>query len=74
MFHDEFEWTHRFAGWTTLGLVWAHLAVAAEAAHTPVAQNPATWMVAVITASIVLPWTQLRKVKVRVRITWSPSF
>lgn len=67
MHHDQFEWVHRFAGWTTLGLVWAHIAVAnaSLSPEKPLASNPALWMVAVISYSIVLPWTQLRKVNVR---------
>ncbi|KAK7959823.1 non-ribosomal peptide synthetase [Apiospora aurea] len=65
--HDQFEWMHRFGGWTALALVWAHIAVtnASVSPEKPLANNPAIWMVAVISYTIILPWVQLRKVNVR---------
>lgn len=67
--HDAFEWTHRFAGWIALILVWAHLVVStASISDEPfgdaLQKSPAIWMVAFITLSIALPWTRLRKVNV----------
>jgi len=67
--HDQFEWTHRFAGWTTLALVWVHLIVATmslvEGDLGPaLAKTPGLYLVALITLSIALPWMRLRKVKV----------
>jgi hypothetical protein len=67
--HDQFEWTHRFAGWTALALVWAHLvAVTASLSPEPVgpalAKTPAVYLVALTTLSIALPWMRLRRVKV----------
>jgi len=32
--HDQFEWTHRFAGWTALALVWAHLLLTTAASSS----------------------------------------
>ncbi|KAM7189912.1 putative Nonribosomal peptide synthetase [Naviculisporaceae sp. PSN 640] len=69
--HDQFEWTHRFAGWTALALVWAHLVVVA-ASQTPVGQPlgpelakaPALYLLALTTLSIASPWMRLRRVKV----------
>ena len=68
--HDQFEWTHRFAGWTALVLVWAHLVVSTRSlTNDPLgpalAQSPTLWMLVVITGSIVLPWANLRRVRVR---------
>ncbi|KAK8112544.1 hypothetical protein PG984_013070 [Apiospora sp. TS-2023a] len=65
--HDQFEWMHRFGGWTALALVWAHIAVtnASVSPEKPLVNNPAIWMVAVISYTIILPWVQLRKVNVR---------
>jgi len=68
--HDQFEWTHRFAGWTALALVWAHVVVSTRSlSNDPLgpalAQSPTLWMLVVITGSIVLPWLGLRRVRVR---------
>ncbi|KAK4221604.1 hypothetical protein QBC38DRAFT_521707 [Podospora fimiseda] len=69
--HDQFEWTHRFAGWTTLILVWAHLILISSATRLPsqslghaLATSPTLYLLAVTTISIALPWIRLRKVKV----------
>ncbi|KAH7304763.1 surfactin synthetase subunit 3 [Stachybotrys elegans] len=69
--HDQFEWTHRFAGWTALGLVWAHVVLSANTAATPerplgqtLAATPALYLVALTTLSIALPWMRLRRVRV----------
>ncbi|KAK3985303.1 hypothetical protein QBC44DRAFT_250746 [Cladorrhinum sp. PSN332] len=69
--HDQFEWTHRFAGWTTLALVWAHLVVITSATRLPsqslggaLAKSPTLYLVAATTLSIALPWMRLRRVKV----------
>ncbi|KAK5629811.1 hypothetical protein RRF57_005526 [Xylaria bambusicola] len=70
--HDQFEWTHRFAGWTATALVWAHLVVASNSlkprteslAHA-LARTPAVYLLALITFSIALPWLRLRRVAVR---------
>ncbi|KAK0736355.1 hypothetical protein B0T21DRAFT_332717 [Apiosordaria backusii] len=68
--HDQFEWTHRFAGWTALALVWAHLIVVAAALPTDkpfatvLSQTPALYLLALTTLSIAAPWLRLRRVKV----------
>ncbi|KAI1816179.1 acetyl-CoA synthetase-like protein [Poronia punctata] len=70
--HDQFEWTHRFAGWTATALVWGHLAVATDSLKPDtlslaeaLARTPAIYLLALVTMSIALPWLRLRKVKVR---------
>ncbi|KAK4154451.1 adenylate-forming reductase [Chaetomidium leptoderma] len=69
--HDQFEWTHRFAGWLALALVWAHivavtasLKLPSESLGTALAKTPAVYLVALTTLSIALPWMRLRRVKV----------
>lgn len=71
--HDRFEWTHRFAGWTTLALFWAHIVVTAASLKSQddgmslgeaVERTPATWLLAFATLSVALPWMRLRKVDV----------
>jgi len=70
--HDQFEWTHRFAGWTATALVWAHLVVATNSLKPEtsslggaLARTPAIYLLALITLSIALPWLRLRRVEVR---------
>ncbi|KAK4193181.1 putative Nonribosomal peptide synthetase [Podospora australis] len=68
--HDQFEWTHRFAGWTVLALVWAHLVVVTAATSSSkalgpaLAQTPTLYLLALTTLSIAAPWLRLRRVKV----------
>ncbi|KAK4170733.1 putative Nonribosomal peptide synthetase [Triangularia setosa] len=70
--HDQFEWTHRFAGWTALALVWAHLIIVTAALPntqpltTALSQTPALYLLALTTLSIAAPWLRLRRVKVAV--------
>ncbi|KAH9886188.1 surfactin synthetase subunit 3 [Xylariomycetidae sp. FL2044] len=70
--HDQFEWTHRFAGWIATALVWAHLIVATDSLRpddvslaASLAKSPAVYLLALITLSIALPWLRLRRVTVR---------
>ncbi|KAF5009359.1 hypothetical protein FDECE_4415 [Fusarium decemcellulare] len=67
--HDQFEWAHRFVGWFTVALVWAHvIGSTAATAKGPLgpalAKNPTIYLVALATFSIALPWARLRRVKV----------
>ncbi|WYZ40001.1 hypothetical protein EsH8_IV_000342 [Colletotrichum jinshuiense] len=67
--HDQFEWTHRFAGWSALALVWAHVvataaSMSAEPLGPALAKTPALYLVALTSLSIALPWMRLRRVKV----------
>jgi hypothetical protein len=60
--HNVFELTHRFGGWTSVGLFWVltwHLT------HG----NPGAWQIwilGLITASIAWPWLRLRRVPVTI--------
>jgi len=61
-FHNVFELTHRFGGWTSVGLFWAltlHLCNADPGAWQ-------IWLLGLITASIAWPWLRLRRVPVTV--------
>jgi hypothetical protein len=58
--HNVFELTHRFGGWTSVGLFWAltvHLMHADPGAWQ-------IWLLGLITVSIVWPWLRLRRVRV----------
>jgi hypothetical protein len=70
--HNVFELSHRFGGWTAIGLFWAltvHLAVRARgdagAAHA-IASDWHVWVLAILTASVASPWLRLRRVPVTV--------
>ncbi|CAG8980713.1 hypothetical protein HYALB_00012119 [Hymenoscyphus albidus] len=72
-YHDHFELTHRFAGWTALALFWAQTIV--QVADTQkstdrslgylLLRTPNVWLLAVATGSTILPWAKLRKVTVK---------
>ena len=68
-FHDRFERTHRFLGWTATALVWAQTIllindyrIPGESLAHAVRTAVPFWLVVVLTGSIILPWTKLRKV------------
>ncbi|WP_211288721.1 hypothetical protein [Actinophytocola xinjiangensis] len=54
--HDIFERVHRFGGWAALALLWTQTMLL----------GASWWLLAVITASIALPWVRLRRVRVRI--------
>ena len=72
--HNRFEATHRFAGWTAVALFWIELFLLADFARTTrepppslgqsIVSTPAFWFLVVITISLILPWLRLRKVLV----------
>ncbi|KAF9642397.1 hypothetical protein BDM02DRAFT_3133117 [Thelephora ganbajun] len=71
-FHDYFEWSHRFLGWTAVALFWAQVVLFSNDLRRPgenlghaCVRNPSFWLVAAITFSIALPWMRLRKIEVR---------
>jgi amino acid adenylation domain-containing protein len=69
-YHDSFERTHRFVGWTMLGLFWVSTVLAAndtrgdQSLGAAVLKTPAIWLLVVATLSIASSWFWLRKVKV----------
>ncbi|KAF5229638.1 hypothetical protein FANTH_14118 [Fusarium anthophilum] len=70
-YHDLFERTHRFVGWTMLALFWLQAVLSAHGS-TPsgntleesCVKSPAFWLLAVATASVASSWCFLRKVPV----------
>ncbi|MEU4445898.1 hypothetical protein AB0K14_22700 [Actinosynnema sp. NPDC050801] len=59
--HDVFERVHRFAGWTVLALFAVH------ASRQPgFVGSTQFWLLLLVVASVVLPWTRLRRVPVRI--------
>jgi hypothetical protein len=70
--HNVFELSHRFGGWTAIGLFWVltvHLALRQRgdaAALEAIASDWHVWVLAILTASVASPWLQLRRVPVTV--------
>jgi len=70
--HNLFETSHRFGGWTAIGLFWAltvHLALHRRgdaAAVETIASSWQVWVLAILTASVASPWLRLRRVPVTV--------
>lgn len=75
-FHNTWEAIHRFAGWTAIGLFWAHMILSTEvqrrqsSPNVPMAEvlirNPIFWCLFTVTIAIMLPWLRLQKVPVKV--------
>jgi hypothetical protein len=70
--HNVFELSHRFGGWTAIGLFWVltvHLAVRQRgdsAAVEAIASSWHIWVLAILTASVASPWVRLRRVPVTI--------
>ncbi|KAF2015836.1 nonribosomal peptide synthetase 12 [Aaosphaeria arxii CBS 175.79] len=70
-YHDVWELTHRFGGWTALILLWIHAFLVTRDLQIGVAPSkayltsPPIWLLTVATSAIIFPWLFLRKVPVR---------
>ncbi|WP_405594587.1 hypothetical protein [Streptomyces sp. NBC_01092] len=70
--HNLFERSHRFLGWLSLMLFWLQTVVAEWEEHgrtldwRDLLSVPQLWVLLVVTASVISPWTRLRKVPVSV--------
>jgi hypothetical protein len=63
-YHNGFELMHRFGGWLSLVLLWTLTLVQIGHAGTPLLAAPEFWVLCVVTAAIIAPWTRLRRVPV----------
>ena len=69
-FHNNFEMAHRFGGWAALILFWAQTVIfirdqnPEQVLAISLLNSASTWMLAIITLSIALPWLRLKKVPV----------
>ncbi|CRK15267.1 hypothetical protein BN1723_010606, partial [Verticillium longisporum] len=70
-YHNLFEKTHRFVGWTMLGLFWAQIVLKTNddkatdlSLGDACVRSPAFWLLTVATLSIASSWFFLRKVSV----------
>lgn len=73
-YHDAWELTHRYLGWSTVGVLWAFLATDAVrragvgdgGGHGGGGGAVAAWaLAAAITASVAMPWAFVRRVPVK---------
>ncbi|KAG8051357.1 hypothetical protein GUJ93_ZPchr0001g33002 [Zizania palustris] len=74
--HNVFERTHRFAGWSALGLLWAFVVLSAgydqksrsysRLTGVALAKRQDLWLAAAITFFTILPWLTVRRVPVTV--------
>ncbi|MCG8362566.1 MAG: hypothetical protein MJA27_04430 [Pseudanabaenales cyanobacterium] len=71
-FHNNFEVTHRFGGWTALLLFWVQTIMFINDQRSDISLSHALfssssfWMLTILSTSIVLPWLRLHKVPVEV--------
>ncbi|KAI7205442.1 hypothetical protein KC316_g240 [Hortaea werneckii] len=72
-FHDHWELSHRFGGWTAICLFWAQIITSIVSSARKTSQHvssvlvttPSFWMLIVITACLVHPWLWLRRLPVK---------
>ncbi|KAJ4330097.1 hypothetical protein N0V87_010295, partial [Didymella glomerata] len=65
-FHDTFEATHRFGGWTALLVLWLHAGITTLTpdASVPLYAHPSLWLLALTTILITIPWLRIRRVPI----------
>lgn len=70
-YHNTWEMSHRFGGWTALILLWAQTVISTKDLNPSIAPSAAylnsapLWLLSIATAAIIFPWLHLRKVPVR---------
>ncbi|WP_461537235.1 hypothetical protein [Spongorhabdus nitratireducens] len=69
-YHNAFEIIHRFGGWSVLALFWMQTVSLADFHQTSLLTSVDFWVLATVTASVILPWLRLKKVEVDIK---SPS-
>lgn len=72
--HNWFEATHRFAGWSVVGLFWiqciyqgtTHTLTREQTRGLSIVSMPVFWCLTIITCCIIYPWVHLRRRRVRI--------
>ncbi|KAI7280112.1 hypothetical protein KC343_g2035 [Hortaea werneckii] len=72
-FHDHWELSHRFGGWSAICLFWAQIIISAVSsarkasrpAGSVLVSTPSFWMLIVITVCLIYPWLWLRRLPVK---------
>jgi hypothetical protein len=65
-YHDMFEMTHRFGGWTVLLLFWIQISLFTNDQGEALLASLGFWLLLLVTISIALPWLRLKKVPVKI--------
>ncbi|RMY33615.1 hypothetical protein D0865_14412 [Hortaea werneckii] len=73
-FHDHWELSHRFGGWSAICLFWAQIIISAVSSARKASRHagsvlvtmPSFWMLIVITVCLIYPWLRLRRLPVKV--------
>ncbi|KAF2030183.1 hypothetical protein EK21DRAFT_27213, partial [Setomelanomma holmii] len=60
-YHNSFEITHRFLGWSCILLFWAQLLLFTTKRFTRLLHEPTFWNLTLITTLLVYPWLRLRR-------------
>jgi hypothetical protein len=64
-FHNTFERTHRFGGWTALLVLWIHTGISTlTSSDVPLWSQPALYLLTTTTTLIILPWLRIRRVPI----------
>ena len=65
-FHNTFEATHRFGGWTALLVLWLHAGIATLTPDTsaPLYTHPSLWLLTCTTILITIPWLRMHRVPI----------
>ncbi|KAK5116191.1 hypothetical protein LTR62_008517 [Meristemomyces frigidus] len=71
-YHDLWELSHRFGGWTAVALVWAQIMTVAVTSSHPAGRPlaaalvslPTFWFLVIITCCLVYPWLRLKRLPV----------
>ncbi|VDC04455.1 unnamed protein product [Peniophora sp. CBMAI 1063] len=71
-FHNHFEASHRFLGWTATALLWVQVVSLINDYRPPsmslgnaLVQSAPFWLALILTLSLMIPWIRLRKVPVQ---------
>ncbi|KAF3010906.1 hypothetical protein E8E13_009898 [Curvularia kusanoi] len=66
LFHNTFEATHRFGGWTAILVLWLHTGTSTLTpdAYTPLYIHPSLWLLILTTSLLILPWLRIRRVPI----------
>jgi predicted ferric reductase len=79
-FHDAFELTHRYMGWSLIGLLWAHVHLRAYNSvsfiendftknfYTALSMDPSFYLTIFVTIIVFHPWLLVRKQFVKVTV------
>ncbi|KAK5941745.1 hypothetical protein PMZ80_005696, partial [Knufia obscura] len=71
-YHDYFEAVHRFSGWAVILLFWALLLTFSSYQQPSMGiflvNQPAFWIIIILTAAVIQPWAMLRRVKVQPQV------